>query len=284
MTVAIVTDSTAYLPQALAAAWNIEVVPMTVVIAGRAMDEDEVSSEQVVQSLESWQIVTTSGPNPERLLTVYRQLAKAGATHIVSVHISSLMSGTYASALGAAAQASIPVTVVDSHTVGMALGFAAIAGAKVAASGGTPEQVTSIIEQTAAQSAQYFYVDTLEHLRRGGRINAGQALLGQAFSVKPLLTVHDGRVEQAEKVRTSSRALTRLVELAADKAKDMAGPVDVAVHHLAAGDRAEEVLGKISARLKDRLGNQPTITEVGAAVGAHVGPGMVAVVVAPHGQ
>ena len=282
MTVAIVTDSTAYLPAALAAQWGIEVVPMTVVVSGRAMDEDEVKSTDVVQALESWQIVTTSGPNPERLLTVYRQLAKSGATHIVSVHISSLMSGTYASALGAAAQASIPVTVIDSQTVGMALGYAAIAGARAAKNGAQPADVAAAVRTSLSGSAEYFYVDTLEHLRRGGRINAGQALIGQALSVKPLLCVREGRVEQAEKVRTSSRALSRLVELAVDKAGQLPGKVQIAVHHLAASQRADDIVAKVSAKLKERIEGAPVITEVGAAVGAHVGPGMVAVVVAPH--
>lgn len=282
MTVAIVTDSTAYLPASLVAQWGIEIVPMTVVVSGRAMDEDEVRSTDVVQALESWQIVTTSGPNPERLLTVYRQLAKAGATHIVSVHISSLMSGTYASALGAAAQASIPVTVIDSQSVGMALGFAAIAGAKAAKAGADVREVEAAIRASLAGSSEYFYVDTLEHLRRGGRINAGQALIGQALSVKPLLCVREGRVEQAEKVRTSSRALSRLADLALEAANQLPGKVQVAVHHLAASERAHDMAAKVSARLKDRIDGEPVITEVGAAVGAHVGPGMVAVVVAPH--
>ena len=282
MTVAVVTDSTAYLPQHLVRDWNLEVVPMTVVVSGQAMDEDEVAADVVGRSLGSWEIITTSGPNPERLLTMYRQLAKAGATHIVSVHISSQMSGTYASAKAAAAQAALPVTVIDSKTVGMALGFSAIAGARVAAQGGSADEVAYAIRTTAALSSEFFYVDTLEHLRRGGRINAGQALIGQAFSVKPLLCVRDGRVEQAEKVRTSSRALSRLVELAAEAAHALPGPCDVAVHHLSSPERAVEISEKVAARLKDRLAAEPVVTEVGAAVGAHVGPGMVAVVVAPH--
>lgn len=282
MTVAIVTDSTAYLPQSMVSEWGINVVPMTVVIAGRPMDEDEVNSTDVVAALESWQIVTTSGPNPERLLTLYRQLVKAGATHIISLHISSLMSGTYASALGAAAQTSVPVTVIDSQTVGMALGYAAVAGAKAAKAGQNAQQVEAVIRASLRQSSEFFYVDTLEHLRRGGRINTGQALIGQAFSVKPLLSVSGGRVEQAEKVRTSSRALSRLAELATESAASVPGKVHVAVHHLAARERAEEMLAKVTAKLKDRIVDEPVITEVGAAVGAHVGPGMVAVVIAPH--
>lgn len=282
MTVAIVTDSTAYLPASLAAQYGIEVVPMTVVVSGRAMDEDEVQSKDVVNALESWQIVTTSAPNPERLLTVYRALAKAGASHIVSVHISSLMSGTYASALGAAAQASIPVTVIDSQTVGMALGYGALAGAKASKSGADAPAVETAIRASLAGSSEYFYVDTLEHLRRGGRINAGQALIGQALSVKPLLCVRGGRVEQEEKVRTSSRALSRLSELAFDAASQIPGKVQIAVHHLAAAERAQDMMAKVTAKLKDRIHGEPVVTEVGAAVGAHVGPGMVAVVVAPH--
>lgn len=283
MTIAIVTDSTSYLPADAATRSGIGVVPMTVVVAGQSLEEDQVPPERIAAALQSWQIVTTAGPNPERLLRAYRQAIADGADEIVSVHISAQMSGTYASALTAAAQASVPVHVVDSGTVGMALGFAALAGARAASAGLTAQAVVDLVTRTAHEGHEYFYVDTLEHLRRGGRISVGQALLGQALAVKPLLRIADGRVEPAERVRTASRALARLEDIAVEQAQDVAATtVDVAVHHLASSERADMLAARIADRLGSRLAAPPVVTEVGAAVGAHVGPGMLAVVVSPR--
>ena len=280
--VAVVTDSTAYLPQPLVERYGIGVVPMTVVVSGKATDELAVTAQQLSSSLSSWDIVTTAGPNPARFLAVYRELAAAGATHIVSVHLSALMSGTYAVARVAAETAPVPVTVIDSRTVGMALGYSVLAAARKAHTGGSVAEVADRAHRTAQSSAQFFYVDTMEHLRRGGRISAGQALLGQALSVKPLLRVHDGKVDACERVRTSSRALSRLEDLIVESADRMSGSLDIAVHHLDAQQRAESLRDRLVSRLGPRLADAPVVTEVGAAVGAHVGPGMVAAVVSPH--
>ncbi len=130
----------------------------------------------------------------------------------------------------------------------------------------------------AAASAALFYVDSLEPLRRGGRIGTAAALIGSALSVKPLLHLVDGRVEPREKVRTTSRAIARLEELAVGLAGSR--PVDLAVHHLGAEDRADALAARLRARVPG-LG-QLVVGEVGAVVGTHVGPGMLAVVVAPR--
>lgn len=127
-----------------------------------------------------------------------------------------------------------------------------------------------------ARTWTLFYVDTLEFLRRGGRIGAAAALLGTALSVKPILHTTDQGVVVREKVRTASRALARLVDMADEAAGSSV--VDVAVHHLAAPDRADALLTTVKERLGERL-RGAYLTEVGAVVGAHVGPGMVAVVV-----
>jgi DegV family protein with EDD domain len=288
MSVGIVTDSTAYLPSSARESVNepgslMRIVPMQVVISGTAHAEDEIAPERISNALRQWEIVTTAGPNPDTLLKSYRALANEGATQIISVHISSHMSGTYASAVMAADQSPVPVTVIDSQTVGMALGFSALAGRRAANAGADVQDVASIIEQTARGSRQFFYVDTLEHLRRGGRINVGQALIGQALSVKPLLTVRDGRVEPAERVRTSARALGRLEDLAVEATQAMkTDQIDAAVHHLDSADRADVLAARINERLGQRLAEPTALTQIGAAVGAHVGPGVVAIVVAPH--
>jgi DegV family protein with EDD domain len=281
--VAVVTDSTAYLPPDLVDEHGLTVVPLQVVVGGRSLAEGvEVSSAEVAEALRSWRPVTTSRPSPQTFVETYRGLASAGAAGIVSVHLSGDLSGTVDAARVAARQVGpdgIDVEVVDSRSLGMGLGYTALRAARVAASGAPIEEVARAAARAGLATAAWLYVDTLEYLRRGGRIGAAQAMLGSALSVKPLLQLVDGRLEPLERVRTSSRALSRLEELVADEAADRA--VDVAVQHLAAPDRAEEVAG----RLRARLPNLRTlhVGEVGAVVGAHVGPGMLGVVVAPAG-
>jgi DegV family protein with EDD domain len=138
--------------------------------------------------------------------------------------------------------------------------------------------VVDAAERRARLARSLFYVDTLEHLRRGGRIGAAATLLGSALMVKPLLGIADGRITPLEKVRTSSRAIARMEELAADLAGDR--PVDLGIQHLAAAPRAEA----LAARLRERIPHVEDVYvgEVGPVIGAHAGPGMLGVVVAPQ--
>lgn len=275
--VALVTDSTAYLPVGIAVDNHIRVVPVQVVIGGVAYDEGvDISPEGVAAALRAYTPVSTSRPSPQRFLDEYVAAAESGATAIVSAHLSADMSGTSESAILAARESPIPVTVVDSRSIAMGLGFAVLAGAHWARDGADADAVAEVVRRRAATASAYFYVDTLEYLRRGGRIRAAQALVGSALMVKPLLSLIDGRVAPLEKVRTSARALARLEELAVDRALE--GPCDLAVHHLAAADRADALAVRLRTRLPDA---DIVISEVGAVVGAHVGPGMVAVVVSP---
>jgi DegV family protein with EDD domain len=276
--IVLVTDSTAYLPDELTARYGIGVVAVQVVIGGTSHDEGTgVSSESVAQALRDWRPVTTSRPSPASFLEVYEAAAAAGATGVVSVHLSADMSGTIGSAQLAADDASLPVRVVDSQTLGMAMGFSVVTGAEVAAAGGDLETIAVAVESRCAASSVFFYVDTLEYLRRGGRIGAAAALVGSALSVKPLLQMTDGRIALLEKVRTSARALARLEEIAVERSGSL--EVDVAVHHLASPDRAELLAERLRARLPGL--RELLVSEVGAVVGAHVGPGMLAVAVVP---
>jgi DegV family protein with EDD domain len=188
------------------------------------------------------------------------------------------MSGTYESAVLGARDAPVPVRVVDSRSLGMGLGFAVVTAAELASAGTEVDEVAAAAEKRAAAASTVFYVDTLEHLRRGGRIGAAAAFLGSALAIKPLLHLVDGHIEPLEKVRTSARAIARLEELAVERAGDAA--LDVAVHHLANAERAAALAERLRARLP-ALGHLH-VSEVGAVVGAHVGPGMLAVVVSPR--
>ena len=283
MPAAIVTDSTAMIPADVAAERVGDEVPLQVVIGAPVHDEaaDAATPEVVAEALRACTPVSTSRPAPTVLLEAYEAAARAGATEVLSIHLSGEMSGTFESAQLAAREASIPVTPVDSRQVGVATGFAVLAAHDVLASGGSAEEAATAARSRAAASSSLFYVDTLEYLRRGGRIGAAAALFGGALSVKPLLQIEDGVVATLEKVRTAARALSRLEELAVQAAGDQ--EVDVCVAHLASPDRAGQLAEHLSTRLADQLGGREVwCGELGAVLGAHVGPGMLAVCVAPR--
>ncbi|MYR55635.1 DegV family EDD domain-containing protein, partial [Streptomyces sp. SID625] len=190
--VAIVTDSTAYLPQRTMERHGITAVPLTVVLGDRALEEGtEISTRSLAQALQKRRSVTTSRPSPERFAETYRRLAESGATGIVSLHLSAELSGTHDAAVLAAREAPVPVRVVDTGMVAMALGFCAVAAAETAEAGGTVDEAVAAAEKRAAGTSAHFYVDTLDYLRRGGRIGTAQALLGSALAVKPLLQLQD---------------------------------------------------------------------------------------------
>ncbi|HEU4492109.1 MAG TPA: DegV family protein [Jiangellales bacterium] len=281
--VAVVTDSTAYLDPSVCGERGITVVPLQVVISGRPYAEGvEVGPGDVADALRRWAPVTTSRPNPSALLGAYEAAARAGAAGVVSLHLSADVSGTVEAAQLAARESSVPVEVVDSRSMGMGLGFAVLTASDAARQGAGLQEVAAAARARAERTTALFYVDTLEYLRRGGRIGAAQAFLGTALAVKPLLHLAQGRIEPLEKVRTASRALARLQELALEAAAAAGdeATVDVAVHHLASADRAES----LAAALRHQLGGggDVLVAEVGGVIGAHVGPGMIAVVVSPR--
>lgn len=277
--VAIITDSTAYLLPEAMERHGITAVPLTVVLGDQALEDGtEISARSLAVALQKRRPVTTSRPSPEVFAATYRAAAAAGATGIVSLHLSAEISGTYDAALLAAKDARVPVRVVDTGMVAMALGFCALAAAETAEAGGSLDEAVAAAEKRAADTSAYFYVDTLDYLRRGGRIGAAQALLGSALAVKPLLQLDGGRIELLEKVRTASKAIARLEEIIAERAGS--SRVDIAVHHLAAPERAE----RLAERLRERVPGLVDlhVSEVGAVIGAHTGPGLLGAVVSPR--
>jgi DegV family protein with EDD domain len=281
--VVVVTDSTASLPAEVAQARGIRVVPLQVVVGAKVLDEgpDGATPEVVAEALRDFVPVSTSRPAPVLFADLYRELEADGVDEIVSVHLSGEMSGTFESAQLAALEVELPVHVVDSGQVGIATGYAALTAADVLDAGGTGEEAAEAALARGEAASSLFYVDTLEYLRRGGRIGAAAAIVGSALSVKPLLEIVDGKVVPRERVRTASRALARLADLAVEAAGDQ--PVDVCVSHLANADRAEELAAVLTERLAAGLeGREVMCGELGAVLGAHVGPGMVAVCVSPR--
>ena len=268
--VAIVTDSTAYLPHDVV---GVTVVPLRVGIGADV--HEEARGRTASETAREWRTVTTSRPSPERFERAYKEAATAGATAVASVHLSGEMSGTVESARLAASDAPVPVRVIDSRSIGMGLGFGVMAAAEAAASGADLDEVADTAIRRVRATRSLFYVDTLEHLRRGGRIGAAASLLGSALMIKPLLRITGGRIAPLEKVRTASRALARLEELAVELAGER--EVDMAVQHVAAAPRA----AALAARLRERVPRlfELYVGEAGPVVGAHVGPGMLGVVV-----
>ncbi|WP_434741332.1 DegV family protein [Micromonospora sp. SH-82] len=279
MPVAVVTDSTACLPPELVEAHRITVVPLTVVLNGaEGLEGVETFPADAVRALSARRVsVSTSRPSPDQFARVYRDLLDAGADAVVSLHLSAGLSGTVEAARLAAAEVDPDrVVVADCRSTGMGLGFPVLAAAVAAERGADPTGVRRAALDTVQRTTSFFYVDTLEFLRRGGRINAAEALLGTALSVKPIMHLVDGTIAVRDKVRTGSRGVTRLVELVAEAAGD--DDVDVAVQHLAAAHRAEVLLDALRVRLGDRV-RHAYLGEAGAVLAAHAGPGMVGVAV-----
>jgi DegV family protein with EDD domain len=278
--VAVVTDSTSSLPEGLAAQRDIRVVPLSVRLGAQVGREGvEIDTTQLCAALADRRLdVQTSRPAPAAFLDCYRAALDAGASAVVSVHLSRELSGTWEAARLAADEIGADrVRVVDSRAACMGLGYAVLAAADTADDGGGIDEVAAAATDVARRCRIFFSLDSLERLRLGGRIGAAAAWVGTALAVKPLLHVAQGRILPLEKVRTTARAAQRLVELAAQAAGE--GPVDVAVQHLAAAARAEEV----AARLRERLDvARLLVSEVGAVIGAHVGTGLVGVVVVPR--
>lgn len=277
---AVVTDSTASLPDDRVREHRVAVVPLHVVLGRRTGAEGrQVSPLDAAAALRERRVeVITSRPTPAGFAAAYRA---TGAERVVSVHLSSSLSGTGDSRLLGAREVAddgIRVRVVDSRTIAMGLGFAGLAAARAGRAAVGLDEVAAVARRTAARSSLLFYVDTLEHLRRGGRLGAATALLGTALAVKPLLHMVDGAHAPLEKVRTSARALARLEDLAVGAAA--VGPVDVAVHHHAAPERAAALADRLRARLPGLLSLHVTV--VGAVVGAYVGAGLLGVVVSPR--
>lgn len=288
--IALVTDSTASLTPEAAAELGVTVVPVQVIIGATAYDDELATPEMVATALREWTPVSTSRPNPSTFLETYEKEAAAGATEVLSIHLSGELSGTVESARLAAREAGekgIKVTVVDSQQCAYALAYAVAAAADVIAAGGSVRKAVKAVKRSSESSQTIFYVDTLEYLRRGGRVTTVAALLGGALAVKPLLHLHEGRIETLEKVRTSGKALARVEELAVAHATALGESlgedtlVQVTVGHLASPDRARVLAEKLTARLGERIDGEVAIGELGAVLGAHVGPGMIAAVVAP---
>ncbi|MEY7971995.1 DegV family protein [Saccharomonospora xinjiangensis] len=275
--VAVITDSTACLPGQLAAQWGISVVQLQIQANGRTDDESRFDRAELVEALRANRPVTTSPPDPGAFFWAYQDAVSAGADAVVSLHISRRLSATTDAARQAAQQVRVPVHVIDSATTGMSLGFAALSAARAAAAGAGPARVLEVAERRYRASRELMYVDTLEYLRRSGRIGAASALLGSALAVKPLLTVRDGEVAPLTKVSGARRALARLTDLAVEEAGE--NVVDVAVASVTPSAREMMLVEQLRRRIP-RL-NDIMLVNASTGITVHAGPGAIGITVAP---
>lgn len=268
--VAVVTDSTSDLEPGLAAERAITVVPLTVTLDGQSyLDGVEITPERFYAELSaSGSAVTTSQPAPARFAEVYERLL-GEHDQVISLHISSKMSGTYAAArLGADMASSERVHVVDSGTVTSPLALLALAASALAREGlGAPE-ILERLRPVRDGLRVYLMVATLEYLRRGGRIGRASALVGSVLQIKPVLEVRDGEMAPVERVRTQERALARVIELA----RQAGTPLCARVGHAAAPAAAERI-----AQALEPISESLMVAPLGPVTGAHIGPGTVGV-------
>lgn len=277
--VAVVTDSTCDLPPTLVEELGLRVVPLTVAFGDRSFIAGvELTTEAFHARLAAGdELPTTSQPSPAWFEEAYADCADEGYDEVVSVHCSAALSGTVSLARDRARRAPLPVEVVDSRLVGGALGAAALAAHRAAEAGGDRAAVLAAIDHVRERSTSSIVVDTIEHLRRGGRLSGAQAAIGTALRVKPIVTLtDDGRVEVRERVRTWSRALQRVVQEAVRTAAG--APVDVIVAHALVPTRAEQTWAALREQVTIREGIE---TLIGPVVGSHVGPGALGVVTVP---
>ena len=274
--VAVVTDSTSGLPPEVIEKYDVRVVPLQVVLGGRVgADGIDVTPDDVSAALRAHVAVSTSRPTPSAFEQAYARAAADGHDAVVSVHLSSGLSSTCDAARAAAAGAPLPVQVVDSASTAMGLGFPVLAAAEAASAGAAVGEVAGAATRAIGRTKALFYVHSLDALRRGGRLGQAATLVGSALAVKPLLHVVDGRIAVCERVRTATKALLRLEQLATAGLGD--APVDAAVHHLSAPEKAAQLAASLRATLPGLAVTD--VSEVGAVLGAHVGLGLLGVVV-----
>jgi DegV family protein with EDD domain len=267
MTIGIVTDSTCDLPTDIISQYGIGIVPLYINFGDQSyLDGVEISRQEFYARLPDCDPApTTALPSPQMFLQVYEKLAAEGTTEILSVHISASLSGTVNAARLAAQEASLPVTVLDSGSLSMGTGFLVWTAAQAAAQGRSMDEIVDALEEQGSRTHVFAALDTLEFLRRSGRMNRVMAALGSWLQMKPLLKMHMGEAS-AEKVRTTEHATDRLVTLLTEQA-----PLEkVALVHTHALDRVEELRDRVQHLLPEEDLLSMDITPV---FGTHLGPG-----------
>lgn len=278
MAVRVVTDSSSCLPAEWAKRWAIRQVPLHVLLDGVDWCD---GIDAIPDDIHQRERASTSGPAPAELLDAYRRaLADSGGDGVVAVHLSSELSGTFGTARRIAAELSGPVRVVDSKSTAMGTGFIALAAARAAAGGAGLDAVAAAAEAAVSRTVAYIVVRRLDNLRRSGRIGSAAAWLGTALSIKPLLTIVDGKLVLAQRIRTTGKAIAAMVERVCDVVGDRS--LALAVHHVADPDGAAALAATLADRLPDCA--PALVSDLCPALALHVGAGALAVVIDETGE
>lgn len=270
MSIKIVTDSTCDLPADVIAKYGISVVPLYINIGKQGyLDGVDISREQFYKNLPTYPVhPTTAAPSPLKFHSLYDALADEGATEILSIHISVALSAVIDTARVAAKETkSLPVTVLDSRQLSLGTGFLVESAAELAAQGKTMGEIVNALNDQIKRSHVFAALDTLEFLKRSGRMNGTIAAMGTLLQLKPIVTMYDGKAG-AERVRTRERATQRLLEMLHD-----VGNVErIAIVHTHSPERVAELRKQAAHLLPD---GEILSTDITPVIGAHIGPGAV---------
>ena len=273
--VSILTDSSAYLPKELIAKYPIRVVPLTLNWEGKTYrDGIDIQAGEFYQRLsKSMTLPTTSQVSTGEMLANVNELLSA-SQDVLILPISSGISSTYQTALGVMRDfPSKRVALLDTKLVSMALGFQVLAAARAAANGSSLAECEQIAQRAYGQIGVYFIVDTLKYLAAGGRINTARRLLGTALNIKPILAILDGKIELVSSVRTRRKSMDAMLDLV-EKGIDGRSPVRISVFHAMAEELASELMVTVKQRFSPI---ELILAEVSPVIGAHVGPGTIAI-------
>jgi len=279
MTIKIITDSTSDVPPAAAAEYGIEVVPCYINFENDSyLDGVELSRQEFYEKLPTYPVLPkTSSPNGKAFEAAYQQAAARGASHVISIHVSSAWSSVVDTArLAAQTICSAQVMVVDSGTVTLGLGFLAMAAARAAAAGKSANEIISMLKERAQRTILFAGLDTADYLRRSGRASRLQASLSTFLHIFPVLRVYQGMVDM-ERIRTHARVEDRLVEMA----QEWAPLEEMAIMHTNCLEKAESIRNRLRRLLPD---GKIWIGEATPAIGTHVGPNGIGVVCVRAGQ
>ena len=273
--IALVTDSTAWIPKDLIDKYNITVAPQVLIWGEQTLNDGvDITPQEFYARIKTAKVMpTTSQVALVTMQSIFSGLVEKGFD-VLGIFVSSKLSGTMQSAQQGRemlSQGQDKIHILDSNSTAMAMGFQVLAAARAVTDGASMADAIAIAEKARDHTGVYFAVDTLEFLHRGGRIGGGARFLGTALNMKPVLAVIDGRVEAIERIRTKSKAIDRVLELVAEKTKGQT-PVRLASLHANAPDEAHKLLDRATKELN---ATESIFTEVSPVIGNHAGPGTV---------
>lgn len=276
----IVTDSTADLPAELIQKYGIEVVTLKVHFGEEVYEDQELAPDTFYEKLvQSSRLPTTSQPSPVDFLEVYKRLNETEDTAIISIHLSSALSGTYQSAVLAKSmlEEKADITIIDGKTASYGTGMLVIAAAEAAKQGKSKEEIVELIHTIRKQTRLYFLVDTLEYLHKGGRIGKASAVFGSLLNIKPILSIdEEGEVYAVDRIRGSKRAMQRIIDLL----KQDIGDTEVNVHMAYA--EKKQYADDLGALVREHFHvKHYDYQRIGSVIGTHAGIGAVAVFMCP---